>query len=66
MNTNDIAERAEDMKEQAQDWAEDAAARAREAAGMAGEYLRDNIWTSVAIAAGVGAIVGFLLAKTRD
>ena len=42
---------------------EEAMRRAREVAEAADEYVRENPWQSVGIAAGVGLLVGLLLAR---
>lgn len=62
MKTQDIPEKANDVKEKAQDWAETVG----EQADVMSEYIRGNIWKSVAIAAAVGATLGFLLGRSKD
>jgi ElaB/YqjD/DUF883 family membrane-anchored ribosome-binding protein len=42
---------------------EEALRRAREVADATDEYVRENPWQSVGIAAGVGLLVGLLLAR---
>ena len=42
---------------------EEAMRRAREVADAADEYVRENPWQSVGIAAGIGLVVGMLLAR---
>lgn len=42
---------------------EEALRRAKEVAEAADEYVHDNPWQSVGIAAGVGLLVGLLLAR---
>ena len=42
---------------------EEALRRAREIADATEEYVRDNPWQSVGIAAGVGLVVGLLLSR---
>lgn len=42
---------------------EEAMRRAREIADAADEYVRENPWQSVGIAAGIGLVVGLLLAR---
>ncbi|MHB8474445.1 MAG: DUF883 family protein [Gammaproteobacteria bacterium] len=37
--------------------------RAKQAATATDDYVNDNPWTSVGIAAGVGLLIGFLAAK---
>jgi ElaB/YqjD/DUF883 family membrane-anchored ribosome-binding protein len=40
-----------------------AAAQTREAAKVTDEYVHDNPWTAIGVAAAVGLVVGVLLAK---
>jgi ElaB/YqjD/DUF883 family membrane-anchored ribosome-binding protein len=42
---------------------EEAMRRAREVADATDEYVRENPWQSVGIAAGIGLVVGLLLAR---
>ena len=42
---------------------EEAMRRAREVADAADEYVRENPWQSVGIAAGIGLVVGLLIAR---
>lgn len=42
---------------------EEAMRRAREIANAADEYVHENPWQSVGIAAGIGLVVGLLLAR---
>ena len=42
---------------------EEAMRRAREVAEAADEYVRENPWQSVGIAAGVGLVLGLLIAR---
>jgi ElaB/YqjD/DUF883 family membrane-anchored ribosome-binding protein len=43
---------------------DEAAARTRAAASATDDYVRENPWQAVAIAAGVGFVIGFLLARS--
>jgi ElaB/YqjD/DUF883 family membrane-anchored ribosome-binding protein len=45
------------------DASDEAAAKARAAAGAAEDYLRDNPWQAVGIAAGVGLLIGLLIGR---
>jgi len=40
-----------------------AAAQTREAAKATDDYVRDNPWTAVGVAAAVGVVIGMLIAK---
>src|SRR5262245_51739623 len=42
---------------------EEALAKARAIAGDADEYVRDNPWQAVGIAAGIGLVIGLLMAR---
>jgi len=42
---------------------EEAMRRAREIAGAADEYVRENPWQSVGVAAGIGLVIGMLLSR---
>jgi ElaB/YqjD/DUF883 family membrane-anchored ribosome-binding protein len=73
MNTTDIKDKAEDLKNQAQDWKETAQEwhqaamdRARDAAQATDDYVRDNVWTTVALAVLAGCALGFMLGRSRD
>jgi len=59
MNTNDVTERLQDIRQKA-------AETARNACETTNEYVHDNVWTSVAIAAVVGCVFGFFLGRGRD
>lgn len=50
-------------KERLADVEEEALRRAREVAEAAEEYVRDNPWQSLGIAAGVGLVLGILIAR---
>lgn len=73
MNTTDIKDKAEDLKDQAQNWKQTAQEwqqaameRARNAAQVTDDYVRENVWTTVAIAVLAGCALGFLLGRSRD
>ncbi len=73
MNTTDIKDKAEDLKDQAQNWKETAQEwqqaamdRARNAAQATDGYVRDNVWSTVALAVLAGCALGFLLGRSRD
>jgi len=59
MNTNDVTERLQDFQQKATE-------SARNACRATDEYVHDNVWTSVAIAAVVGCVMGFFLGRGRD
>ncbi len=49
-----------------QDWQQRATQKARDMGQMTDQYVRENTWTTVAIAAVVGCVIGFLLANRND
>jgi ElaB/YqjD/DUF883 family membrane-anchored ribosome-binding protein len=59
MNTNDVTERLQNIQQKATE-------SARTACRATDEYVHDNVWTSVAIAAVVGCVFGFFLGRGRD
>lgn len=66
MKTEDIVEQGQELTEKAKDWQETAMQQARDAGEATQEYVRENAWTSLAVAAGIGCLLGFLLARARD
>jgi ElaB/YqjD/DUF883 family membrane-anchored ribosome-binding protein len=63
----EVRARAEESLRQAKDRLveveEEAMRRAREVAEATEEYVRDNPWQSLGIAAGVGLVLGILIAR---
>jgi ElaB/YqjD/DUF883 family membrane-anchored ribosome-binding protein len=59
MNTNDVTERLQNFQQKATE-------TARNACSATDEYVHENVWTSVAVAAVVGCVVGFFLGRGRD
>jgi ElaB/YqjD/DUF883 family membrane-anchored ribosome-binding protein len=73
MNTDDIREKSEELEEQARDWKEsarqwhqNAMESARNAAQATDQYVRENVWSTVALAVLAGCALGFLLGRLRD
>ncbi len=54
------------MTDRLQDWQKRATETARTVGSAADNYVRDNAWTTIALSAIVGCIVGHLLASRRD
>jgi ElaB/YqjD/DUF883 family membrane-anchored ribosome-binding protein len=54
------------MTDKLQDWQKRAGDTVKNVGQATDGYVRENTWTTVAIAAAVGCVIGFLLAKTRD
>ena len=59
MNTSDVTEKLQDYQKRATE-------SARNACKATDEYVHDNVWTTVAVAAVVGCVIGFFLGRGRD
>jgi ElaB/YqjD/DUF883 family membrane-anchored ribosome-binding protein len=66
MNTQDIADKADEMKNQVRGWTDAACEQTRRAGEAADRYVHENTWTSVGIALGLGALIGFAVAKLNE
>ncbi len=70
MNASEMASKVQDVTEQAREqakrWQEAAMEQARRAGTAADQYVHEKTWQSIAAAAGVGLILGLLIAKLRD
>ena len=55
-----------EMTEKVQDWQKRAGETAKNLGEVTDNYVRENTWTSLAFAAVVGCIVGFLMGSRRD
>lgn len=81
MDTNELTRKAnemhEDLQSQAQDvqeqlreagehWRRRATQAIRDASVTADQYVHENAWTTVAMAAVLGCVVGFFLGRSRD
>jgi ElaB/YqjD/DUF883 family membrane-anchored ribosome-binding protein len=63
MNTREMTDKVSDKF---QDWQQRATETARNVGRATDDYVHENTWTTVAIAAMFGCLVGFLLANRRD
>ncbi len=63
--TQDWRQRATEWKQRATEWKDRATTAMRDASQTADEYVHENAWTSIALAAVIGCVVGFLLSR-RD
>ena len=59
MKTNELTDRLQDFQQRA-------AETARNVRDATDEYVHENAWTSVAIAALAGCLIGFFLGRGRD
>ena len=73
MNTSDIKDKTEELAEQArswqetaQEWQQTAKETARNAAQATDLYVRENVWSTIALAVLAGCAMGFLLSRSRD
>jgi ElaB/YqjD/DUF883 family membrane-anchored ribosome-binding protein len=57
---------ARQMTDKLQDWQQRATKTARNVGQTTDQYVRENTWTTLAVAAVLGAVVGYLLASRRD
>lgn len=54
------------MTDKLQDWQKKATDTARNVGQVTDDYVRENTWSSIALAAVVGCIIGFLMGRSRD
>ena len=62
MNETEMTE----AKNKFQDWQQRATQRARDMGQLTDQYVRENTWRTIAVAAIVGCVIGFLLASRND
>ena len=55
-----------EMTEKLGDWQKRASETARNVSDVTDRYIHENAWTSLAVAAVLGCIIGFFLANRRD
>ena len=65
-STEELAEQARNWKETAQEWQQTAMESARNAAQATDSYVRENVWSSIALAVLTGWALGFLLGVSCD
>jgi ElaB/YqjD/DUF883 family membrane-anchored ribosome-binding protein len=54
------------MTDKLQGWQRRAGETAKNVSQVTDQYVRDNTWTSLAVAAVLGCVIGLLLARGRD
>lgn len=59
MKTRDITEKLED-------WQKQATETCRNVGEVTDRYVHENTWTTIAVAAVLGCVVGYLIASSRD
>lgn len=57
---------ARGMTDKLQDWQKRAGETAKNVGQATDQYVRDNTWTSIAVVALVGCVVGYLIGRSRD
>jgi ElaB/YqjD/DUF883 family membrane-anchored ribosome-binding protein len=55
-----------EMTDKVQDWQQRASEKARNLGYVTDEYVRENTWTTIAVAAVIGCVLGYLLASRND
>ena len=55
-----------ELKDTAQDWQKKAQETARNLGQSTDNYVRENTWSTLALAAVLGCLVGYLLTTGRD
>jgi len=55
-----------ELKDTAQDWQKKAQETARNLGQSTDSYVRENTWSTLALAAVLGCLVGYLLTTGRD
>lgn len=72
MDTTEMSEKAqnwqktaEDLQDQAEHWGKKVSAKAQDTGKAIQSYVQDNTWTSVAIAAALGCVIGLLMSRGR-
>jgi ElaB/YqjD/DUF883 family membrane-anchored ribosome-binding protein len=55
-----------EMTDKFQDWQKRATQTARNVGQATDQYVRENTWTTIAMAAVVGCVLGYLLASRRE
>ena len=63
MNTREMTDK---MSDKFQDWQQRASETARNVGRATDEYVRENTWTTIAIAALLGCVVGYMIANQGD
>jgi ElaB/YqjD/DUF883 family membrane-anchored ribosome-binding protein len=55
-----------EMTDKVQGWQRRASEKARNLGSVTDEYVRENTWTTIAVAAVIGCVLGYLLASRND
>lgn len=56
----------QEMSDRIQDWQQRAGETVRNFGQTTDQYVHENTWTTIAIAAAVGCVLGYLLASRND
>jgi ElaB/YqjD/DUF883 family membrane-anchored ribosome-binding protein len=57
---------AREMTGKFQDWQKRAGEAARNVGDVTGRYVEENTWTTIAIAAVVGCLIGYFVGREHD
>lgn len=63
MNTREVTK---EVTDRLQDWKGRIGDTAKNVSGATDRYVRGNTWTSIALAAVVGCVIGVLIGRQRD
>jgi ElaB/YqjD/DUF883 family membrane-anchored ribosome-binding protein len=66
MNAREMTGKLQEMTDKLQDWQKRAGERARDFSRATDGYVRENTWTTVAIAAVIGCLLGYLLSSRGE
>ena len=55
-----------EMTDKVQDWQRRATERAKDMGQATDQYVRENTWTTIGIAALLGCVIGYLIANQSD
>jgi ElaB/YqjD/DUF883 family membrane-anchored ribosome-binding protein len=59
MKTSDLTDKLQDFQKRATE-------TARNACEATDEYVHENVWMTIAVAAALGCVLGFVLGRGRD
>jgi ElaB/YqjD/DUF883 family membrane-anchored ribosome-binding protein len=66
MNAREMTDKAREMGGKAQEWQKRAAEAAKDWGQTTDEYVHEHTWSTLAIAAVFGIVLGYVFASRRD